>query len=528
MALDTRQFILPRKFDLPASLATISDQWLLTAEPVKRVHYSYYDSFDWRVYHSGALLTAETADGSGRFHWRDRLSGESLIDVPFKPSCHGPTAFAADFPAGPLRRKLTRVLEMRRLLPVMEMRSRLYCYPLLNGDGKTVLRLYIEDSTAIDPATQRRKSLGRRLRVQPLKGYGAVYRHVLRHLQHQLHLQALEDDLLGIALASHGRTPGDYATKPNVPLAPDLRADAATRRILLHLLDIMERNEPGARADLDSEFLHDFRVAGRRSRSILSQIRQVFPQRVVDRFRQELAWLNQATGPTRDMDVALLTFPTYQASLPAAVRGDLEPLRIFLQERQRMTHRQLLRALDSARYRRFAQAWRGYLESPPPQRTTLRNARRPVLAVASERILRLFRRTLAEGEAIGPASPPEDLHELRKTCKKLRYLLECFQDLYPPEALSRLIKALKTLQNNLGDYQDLHVQISALQGFGAQMLAEKQAGAPTLMALGMLVENLEQRQAQARAAFHDRFSKFATGKNRRLFQRLFAPSESPS
>ena len=43
------------------------------------------------------------------------------------------------------------------------------------------------------------------------------------------------------------------------------------------LLDIMVANEPGMRADLDTEFLHDYRVSLRRTRSLLGQIKNVFP-----------------------------------------------------------------------------------------------------------------------------------------------------------------------------------------------------------------------------------------------------------
>ena len=45
-------------------------------------------------------------------------------------------------------------------------------------------------------------------------------------------------------------------------------------------LQTLRINEDGVRKDLDSEFLHDFRVAVRRTRSALSQIKGVFPAAV--------------------------------------------------------------------------------------------------------------------------------------------------------------------------------------------------------------------------------------------------------
>ena len=78
-----------------------------------------------------------------------------------------------------------------------------------------------------------------------------------------------------------------------------------TKIVLHRLLDTMLANETGTREDIDSEFLHDFRVSVRRTRSAISQIKGVIPQKILDRFRPEFTWLGQITGPTRDMDVYL-------------------------------------------------------------------------------------------------------------------------------------------------------------------------------------------------------------------------------
>ncbi len=71
-------------------------------------------------------------------------------------------------------------------------------------------------------------------------------------------------------------------------------------------LAAMRWNEAGLRADLDSEFLHDWRVAVRRTRCLLGQLKQVFPAGETRRLRSELGWLARLTGPLRDLDVFLL------------------------------------------------------------------------------------------------------------------------------------------------------------------------------------------------------------------------------
>jgi len=54
-----------------------------------------------------------------------------------------------------------------------------------------------------------------------------------------------------------------------------MRADIAGKYIYSHLLKAIKANEQGTIADTDSEFLHDFRVAVRRTRAGLSQIKGI-------------------------------------------------------------------------------------------------------------------------------------------------------------------------------------------------------------------------------------------------------------
>jgi hypothetical protein len=53
------------------------------------------------------------------------------------------------------------------------------------------------------------------------------------------------------------------------------------------------------------------------------------------------------------------------------------------------------------------------------------------------------------------------------------------------------------------------------------MLAEKIGTANSLMAMGRLVERLEERQVEERKTFHRRFDRFSSRKNRQRFKKLF-------
>ncbi|MBE0618351.1 MAG: CHAD domain-containing protein, partial [Proteobacteria bacterium] len=160
-----------------------------------------------------------------------------------------------------------------------------------------------------------------------------------------------------------------------------MTAAEAVRRVLLGILETLGINEEGTRGDWDSEFLHDFRVAVRRTRSALGQLKSVFPPPALKKFRAGFGWLGEITGPTRDLDVHLLEFPRYRAALPATAAADLEPLRVFLQRRQRAEQRALARALGGRRYRKLVGDWRAFLEAgsePWVQDADAPDAGRPV------------------------------------------------------------------------------------------------------------------------------------------------------
>jgi CHAD domain-containing protein len=117
---------------------------------------------------------------------------------------------------------------------------------------------------------------------------------------------------------------------------------------------------------------------------------------------------------------------------------------------------------------------------------------------------------LADGGAITAASAPERMHDLRKRCKDLRYLLEIFGSLYDPGEHWQAVRELKALQDCLGEFQDTEVQHGEIRAFAAQMMDERTAPAATLLAMGEVAAGLAVRQRQARGQFAGRFRDFAS------------------
>ncbi len=510
-------YIIPDQLDANAVAAGLCEQLRFSVEHARVEQRTYYDSFDWRLYGNNTALE-ESLDGRQRMLVLRALNSNDPLAAARLPRR---AAFIQDLPPGPLRDDLAPVLEMRELLPVARTRVRVHSLRMLNKDDKTVARVRIEESALQSRKGARTHRLAGRVILLPVKGYRKPVAQITKRLE-ALQLVPDSQDPLLAALSMAGITPGDYSSRLDLQLEPDMRADRAIRVILQRLLDTMLANEAGTRRGTDTEFLHDFRVAVRRTRSALSQVKGVLPQRTLKRYQREFTWLGQITGNTRDLDVYLLNFDDYRNSLPASMQADIEPLLEFLHSHRESEQKTLVRSLDSARYRRLVVDWRSFLEQPVNPRSTLGNARRPIYEVACERIWRIYKRILREGRAIGPDTPAESLHELRKSAKKLRYLMEFFQSLYPPGRIRRLINVLKRLQNNLGDFQDFEVQVQTLRRFSRQMVDEGMAPAATLLAMGMLIERLERHQQQAREEFSRRFGAFSLPENQARFTAMFA------
>ncbi len=285
-----------------------------------------------------------------------------------------------------------------------------------------------------------------RLVITPLRGY----------LSQADRLAELLTDVDGVteagigsleqALAAAGRHPGDYTGKISVRLEPQQPAAAAVATVLTSLLDTLEANVPGTIRDIDTEFLHDLRIAVRRTRSALKLAGDVLPAGLAARFRPEFKWLGDLTTPTRDMDVYLLGFGGMAAGLVAASSADLEPFRAHLARKRAAEQRQLARGLRNPKFSRLSRDWREALAAVPASRRARPTAR----TLADQRIRKAHRRVLADGAAITPASAPEALHDLRKRAKELRYALEIFGSLYDPGAHWQAIRELKALQDCLG------------------------------------------------------------------------------
>lgn len=313
--------------------------------------------------------------------------------------------------------------------------------------------------------------------------------------------------------------PNSLAACAQYTMTKALSVQNAAINIHLDLLQVIEINLAGAQIDLESNHLHDLRVAVRRTRTILGLIRNVFSTSQLTKFKREFAWVQQVTSFTRDLQVHRQALQDYQASLPLDIRKDLAPLDTFLSNQQVIAQAKMTQAFNSSRFKALLQDWRTILETSRPITKSIRTANDPIQAVVGERLRRLHLRILKEGRLLTETSAAESFHDLRKRCKKLRYLLEFFQVFYAPAPTQQVLKRVKELLNTLGIYQDLDIQAHTLQAAHLCMVADG-IDKHTQYAIDHLVLFIQHRQVEIKKQFFQVFAVFDSIEERDLFKAM--------
>ncbi len=506
-------YILPKQMELAVLFSGLSAKYTVQEGSTLVSSLCYLDTFDWLLYDKGFICLRQ---GESVYVLTD-FAGE------FRTQADGPVlkkVFPQDFAGGVLGEKLCSVAGIRALLPQAEITRQSQPFQIVNRDQKIVLsgslewnQLLIPDGDAID--------FGGSLRIQGVRGYDKILALVADLVQsHGVKPGYSEERFLRLALAAKGRRPLEYRSQFSIILDPAESVVQAAQKIFLQLLVGMERNTSGIIEDIDSEFLHDFRVALRRTRSLLGSMKNRVPAADVGRFQQGLQKIGLVTGPLRDLDVYLLEKNRYHSLLPEGLQ---EGLSVFFKDlaRQRVKELQRLKkAFHSKGFQQLLTQWRRYVEDSLISSASAAG-HTPCKKVAVKAIRKRLQGIMKDGALIGPQSPDIDLHQLRIQAKKLRYLLEFYRSLFPEPAMDSLVKSLKKLQDNLGSFNDLSVQQRMLAQYQNELAGgEQNKVIQVAAALGGLITHLHEEQVAVRQKFDQTFAQFTLVENRNLLDLL--------
>ena len=484
----------------------LQSQFTMIRESVQKGVVHYFDTFDWRLYRQGYHLY---------------LLNQSLYLYRFtKRHVEKKENFQHAFTEilitqdGVIFGKIAQIVENRALLCRASLRINIQSYRLLNKADKMIARVQIEDCKIKNKSKY--NDLGIYFEIYPLRGYGKEIPGIQKKFPSG-ELSACTDDRLKRGLKIIGKMPADYGSKLQIRLTNRMSALEATKKIFIYLLGHIRINEKGILKDIDTEFLHDFRVAIRRSRSALGQFKGILDEKIVHKMKNNFSFIGRSTNKLRDIDVYLLREQQYKLMVPVELKQYLNRFFQDLREQREIEYRSIIELIRSAKYKRILSEWEMYLRSKHVQNFSKMKMAKEM---AGSVIERRNKKVLDYGQKILLSGSDDFMHRLRIEGKKLRYLLEFFQSLFPPEKIRLLIDNLKLLQNNLGDIHDLIIQQQRLIDSARELNPEGRIEKNTALTFGILIGKLNEKQLIKKNEFAKLFSNYAAPDVQKIYNEI--------
>jgi CHAD domain-containing protein len=241
-------------------------------------------------------------------------------------------------------------------------------------------------------------------------------------------------------------------------------------------LAAIERTDPLIRSRDDPEAVHDFRVAVRRTRSVLRTTRELYEEEWLASLRAELKWLARELGPLRDLDV--LTAWIRKQEQPEA-----GPVLKLLETDRRRAREDALRSLAGERYLELLDRFAAAVDAAP-----VRAADVSLEALAAKEFEKLRR---AAAKLRGSPTDAE-IHRMRIHAKRARYAAELAEPVVGKPA-RRFVASAKKFQDVVGAHQDAVVAAERIRS-----VLERSKSTETAFVAGQLVERTRERRRVAR------------------------------
>lgn len=251
--------------------------------------------------------------------------------------------------------------------------------------------------------------------------------------------------------------------KPGI--LPDDRMSEAGRKFLAFHFARMLRCEDAVRNG-DINGVHQMRVAIRRMRSAWDIFELYFERSRVKHYRKLLRKTGRALGAVRDIDVFREKSDRFAAKSTADTRSGLKPLHDMLDVKRDAARADLFDLLDSSSHETFLVDYAAFVQTEG-QHARAFSDEEPVPAIVRHCTGMIVFDRMAVCRAYGPAlvdASLDTLHMLRIAAKRLRYAVECFEEVLTKDA-KLVIDAAKGLQDHLGELQDARVATSLMTEF---------------------------------------------------------------
>jgi CHAD domain-containing protein len=409
-----------------------------------------------------------------------------------------------------IRALLKDIIDARALNEIFKMTINTSEFCIYNTDDKIVANLDIFDFPTLYFTL---------VRVRRIKGYKKEANNI-KKIMENAHATKLKD-ILKFIFEKVGLVVDKYSTKIYTDIKKDEIAYNATKIILKHLLNLIEKNIKGIKFQIDTEFLHDFRVAVRRTRTALSLLKGVFKEESAVPFNKAFAEITNRTNRARDLDIQYLYLIKLKFDMPEELMPGLVLLIDHLNNLRIKEYSKLSKFLTTQKFNNTINKWKKFLEIDNIEHSG-ENGLKPVVKIAPCFIYKALRRVEKKYQVVVKDFNPINLHKMRISCKKLRYVLEFFSPLYDESIYEKAIEALKTLQDALGLYQDVEVQKKMFLEIIDGLSKIESITTDVFMTTGYLLRLLDERQQSSETNFIEYFDNFIDLINSKKFRKVLS------
>ena len=451
------KLVLSREGQEDAILAYLSEHGY-SFEKLERVRNvdTYLDSFDWSLLKNKYALRYRLANNSPMY----TLKGAGSVDqglakrteeeIPLESPVEVPT----QIPVKQLRKFVDGLIFPRKLIEQIQIRTDRERYRI-TSPRKAEIELSFDTSSFSLRGLNKPRSAKKlhEMEAELLSGSEKELAAFSRLLSRKFKYTPSPSSKLEVAIDRLKVTIPSKKPPEHLRVSLDDRLDVAVRKILTHQFQWFREHLPGVQRDIDTEFVHQARVATRRMRSAFRLFQDAIPDRTAAYLSGELKWLGAKFGGVRDIDVFLLNLTHFEEKieqLPGAKKRNLEKL---IQAHRHRLQDALRQALESPRYKVFERRFMQFLERPLPATPRAPLATKTVSEVAPVLVSEKWDAALRQGRKVLANPKLKVFHRLRIKMKRLRYACEFMAPAYKG-ALDQFIERTVEIQDCLGELQD--------------------------------------------------------------------------
>lgn len=445
---------------------------------------TYYDSADLRLARNGITLRYRTGDHHEGGAWH--------LKLPVRIG-DGRTREELHFDGEPrnvpekIRDLVTVYVRRERLAGAETIHTRRDTWAVRDPEGRHLADLMDDEVSVLQKG--RVVTRFRELELEKRDAKNREFARLIKHLRATGAVEAAPIPKVVRVLGPRATAPSDF------PNSAPLRANATTGELVTHALrsglDRLVAHDVPARRGM-VEGVHQMRVATRRLRSDLRTFMSVVDETWAASLSEELAWLADALGEVRDLDVLQATLHEDAAGFD----NDLTPLFDDLLQRHDVATEHLRIALTSDRYQILVDRLLESAASP-----MLTDAAESPAAETGTRLVgthwKKLRRSIAD---LSEDSPDNAWHRARIKAKRTRYAAEAMIPALSKKSAdraARFARRVADVQDVLGKLQDATVARDVITEIAGRI-----EGDPDFhLAAGRLLERESLVAAQSRASF---------------------------